>query len=309
MTSMNAADLYHKAFACLPEAESGSYYRLLGRDDPETERLVERGRESLDLLHQAARCAECDWGPEAALEVPVEDFSGGRYLAALALLRAEGSFRRGDDRAGLDDLAAVMAMGRHIGRGIYISGLSSFPIEDLAVTKAFEVLGGLDSDTRRAFVERLGSLPAFPELSETLRAEKFYFGANYREKFATLGDTNVSQSIRETYGLPAQTAENRGTFESMYPEGDPAERMLLASGGTRSGLVALADEVLVAFDALIEIAEGAENAHEKLGALKSAAQSNPLLSDVLRTFENMRPLWDRFRVRFSSLRTRAESEQ
>jgi hypothetical protein len=307
---MNAADLYRRAFACLPEAELGSYSRLLGRDDPETDRLVQRGRDSLELLHDAGRCTECDWGPEAALGVPVGDFSGGRYLAMLTLLRADGSFRRGDDGAGLDDLAAVMALGRHIGRGKYVSGLASFPIEDLAVTKAIEVLGRLDSETRRAFAERLGLLPAFPELSEALRAEKTYFRAAYRDKFASLGDGDLSQSIRAEFGLPAQAAGPPGFLEGVFPAGDPAERMLLASGETRSGLLLLADEVLVAFDTLIEIAEGAGDAAvEKLSALESAAQSNPLLFDVLRTFDMMRPLWDRFRARFASLRSQAETEQ
>jgi hypothetical protein len=306
LTPMNAADLYHKAFACLPEGALDAYSGRLGRDDPETDRFVERGRDSLDLLHHAARCAECNWGSEAALGTPVDDFSCGRRLAVLALLRAEGSFRRGDDRAGLDDLAAVMALGRHLGRGKYISGLAGFPIEDLAATKAFEVLDCLDPETCRAFAERLDSLPSLPVLSEALRAEQTYFLGNYRETFAALDDGDVSRPIRDAFGLPSPTEQTADLTDWVFPDGDPAERMLLASGGTRSGLLALADEVLAAFGALAEIAEGAGNApSEKLSALRNAAGSNPLLSDVLRAFDTMRPIWDRFDRRFARLRSLA----
>ena len=68
---------------------------------------------------------------------PVRTFADGRRLAMLAIVRADVSLRKGDDRAGLEDLAAVIGLGRHIGRGLYVSGLAGFPIEDLAVTRAF----------------------------------------------------------------------------------------------------------------------------------------------------------------------------
>jgi len=168
----------------------------------------------------------------------------------------------------------------------------------------------LDSESCRAFAERLDSLPAFPELTEALRAEQTYFRGTYREKFVGLDDGDVARSIREAFGLPRPTAETSGLIECVFASGDPAERMLIASGGTRSGLLALADEVLAAFDTLIEIAKGAENApSEKLSALRDAALSNPLLSDELRTFDNMRPIWDRYSKRIARLRSLADVKQ
>ena len=56
-----------------------------------------------------------------------------------------------------------MAMGRHLGRGKYVSGLAGFAIEDLAVTKAFEVLRPPPLRALPcAFAERLDSLPPSP---------------------------------------------------------------------------------------------------------------------------------------------------
>ena len=248
-----------------PGGRSGSIFPALGRAEPETNQFVEQGRDALEALHRAVHCVECDWGTAADVVAAVADFSDARRLAMLAIIRAEGSFRRGDDRAGLDDLAAVMALGRHIGRGLYMSGLAGFPIADLGVTKAFEVLGRIDSETRQAFARRLEDLPVFPELADALRAEVTYFRVMYRDKFVALENGDVSYVIRETFGLPAHTTENCGVIGCALASGDPAERLLLASGGTRAGLLALADQVLCAFDTLVEIAnESEQTVSEKL---------------------------------------------
>jgi hypothetical protein len=302
---MNAADLYREAFASLPEGEFRDYQMRLGRVEPEIDQFVAQGRDSLDKLHRAASVAECDWGDATGPGVPVEDFAGARRLTVLALLRAERSFQRADVRAGLDDLTAVMALARQLGRGKYISGLASFPLEDLAFNKTLEVLGRLDPEGRRALAGRLLSLPAFPELWEAVVVEQGYFRGEYREKIAALDEGDPAEAIRKEFGLPPRTPENALRVDSISQAGDPAERMLIASGGTRTGLLKLADEVLVAFDVLVEVAKSDnDGAAGKLSELRIAAESNPLLADVLQTFDNMRLIWDRFRKRFEGLRGR-----
>jgi hypothetical protein len=305
---LNAAAEYRRAFACLPEPNLGAYSQCFGRDDPESELLIDRGREALEKLHNAARLTSCDWGKQAQESVNVDDFSGARSLAMLAMLRADTSFRCGDDQSGLDDLIAVMALGRHIGQGKRVSGLAGFPIEDLAVKKAFEVLDRLPSETRRTFAERLGSLPAFPDHAGAIRAEQCYFRTNYRDVFAALDDHDPTTSIREKFGLPMATEENSDMIDFVFPAGDPAGQMLLASGGTRAGLLALAEQTLAAMDSLITIADGSEPVpSEKLSTIRDAAASNPLLADELRMFDKVRPIWDHFQKRFESLRALAES--
>jgi hypothetical protein len=300
---MNAADFYHQAFQGLPEGEFSAFYSLLGSDDPRTAELIALGGASLDLLGKAVVCDECHWGDEAAFGTPTDDFSGGRRLAILAMLRAERAFRSGDDEAGLVDLIAVMALGRHIGRGKYISGLAGFPIEDLAVTRAFEILGRLDHETRLAFAQRLESLPAFPELSAAIRAEQVYFRKAYREKFASLDEADVAGPIREAFGLPELSEENEGMLDWLYPAGDPAERMLAASGETRAGLLRLADEALEGLERMAQVAEGAEVAfNERITALNEVAESNPLLADLLRSLQTMRPIWEQSASRVARLR-------
>ncbi len=296
---MNAADLYRKAFARLPEETLDAISRHRSHDDPDAERFFERGHDALDLLHQAVRCAQCDWDEEAGTTIPATDFSGGRRLALLALLRSERSFRRGDDRAGLEDLAAVMTLGRHLGQNKYVSGLIVFPIEDTAATNAFEVVGRLDSESCRAFAERLDALPAFRDLPDALRAEKAYIRATYYDMFATQDDGDVSPLIRTLFAPAATTDGSPDQIEGFPPAGEMAERILLASGGARSGMLALAGEVLAALDTLAEIAERGEDASGKLSTLRNAALSNPLLADELRTFDIVRPLWQLYKERFT----------
>jgi hypothetical protein len=302
----NAAELYREAFARLPDGALDEYTRRLGREDSETYDFVERGRHALDLLHQAARCAECDWGSEAALGVPVEDFSGARRLAMLAVLRAEVAIRRDEKRAALDDLAALIALARQLGCGKYVSALAGFAIEDLAVTKALDVLKNLDPANCCAFAKKLDSLPPVPRLSDAVRAEQAYFRMNYREKFSSLDEQDVSRPIREAFGLPAPAEGAAGIIEIVFPDGDPAEAMLIASGGTRSGLLALADEVLAALDTLAAIVDHPEkNSSVELNAIRGAAGSNPLLRAELRAFDRVKPLWERLGERFVQLRSLA----
>ena len=97
-------------------------------------------------------------------------------------------------------------------------------------------------------------------------------------------------------------------LDFVYPAGDPAERMLLATGGARAGLLALADQTLDCMDSLITIVDGSEPApSEKLATIRDAAKSNPLLADELRNFDRVRPIWDHFQKRFESLRARADA--
>jgi hypothetical protein len=70
--------------------------------------------------------------------------------------------------------------------------------------------------------------------------------------FARLDDGDLTRPIRAAFGLGEPNEEANGLIEHVFPAGDPTERMLLASGATRAGLLALADEVLAALDTLIE---------------------------------------------------------
>jgi hypothetical protein len=117
----------------------------------------------------------------------------------------------------------------------------------------------------------------------------------------------VEGPIREAFGLPERSEENEGMLDWIYPAGDPAERMLAASGESRVGLLRLADEVLDALDRLAEVAEGAEFVlDERLASLDERAVSNPMLTDALRSFRTMRPIWERYSKRFARLRTLAD---
>jgi hypothetical protein len=297
---MNAANIYRDAFALLPEGGLDASPQLLSGDSPEADSLVERGKAALDALRRAAACPGCDWGPADGPALPIADFSGARHLAVLALMRANRSLHGGDVGAGLDDLVAVMALGRHLGRGLYLGGLAGFPIEDLAVTRALELLGGLDREARQGLVARLDALPPFPDLVAAVRAEEVYFRANYRDWLAALDEADIEQPVRAQFGLPDEARELRGLFLSA---GDPAEEMLQTSGGNKARLVALADEALGAFDTLASVAGG--DSADRVASLREAAADNPLLADVLRSFDRVRPVWDRFRARVDRLRAQA----
>ncbi len=62
-------------------------------------------------------------------------------------------------------------------------------------------------------------------------------------------------------------------------------------------------------ETLIEVASDSKNAaSEALAALRETALSNPLLADQLGNFDQMRPIWQRYRTRFDSLRALANGQ-
>jgi hypothetical protein len=256
--------------------------RHTGSDSREAEALLDQGRAALEALRRAAACPRCDWGPNKTLELPLADFSAARRLAVLAALRADRAVRGGDLGAALDDLLAVMALGRHLGQGLYLCGMAGFPMEDLAGDRLQGLLDKLDRETCRDLAARLDALPPLPDLAAAVRAEQDYFRASSRDWLAALDEAEVGPAVRAQFG-------------------ESAEEMLRASGGSKARLLALADETLRAFDRLVSAAEGHT---AELAALREAAPGNPLLADVLHSFDRVRPLWQRFQAQAHQLADR-----
>jgi hypothetical protein len=299
---MNAADLYRTAFAALPEADIQAYSQLMGRDGPKTERLLERGRDALAALDAAASCPECDWGQDGSLAALSDEISGARSLAMLASLRAEAAFRAGDVPNCQRSLIGIMRLARNLGRGLYIAGLSGFAIESIAVHKALEMARGLDQDGRRLFAKALESLPPLPSLAEAMRAEQVYYRSEYRDGIMATDEDDLPGFVRQKFGLETVAPEPSPFTEWIFPDGDPAELMLNAAGGSRAALLELVDEVLAAYDALIHSAEqDDDDPAARLPALEERAAQNPLLKEQLRTLEMMRPAWKRHRERLAEL--------
>jgi hypothetical protein len=282
---MNAAQLYRQAFAMISQ-EDGEACFAVGEDQitPPAANLLallERARSALEELHGAANLAECDWGlplSGAGFSEASELHSKARQLAVLACLRARAAFQEGRGRSALDDLLALLAMARHVGRGrFYVCGLVQFAIEQTAIRVAAPAVLQQDRATLEDAMARIDGLPAPLALSDAIRAEKSYFLDTCRAEFEKLTPAELPKHLGLLYA-PAL-----------------AEAILAHTEGHPTRLVGLVYKTGPAFDELAEIcARPFDQIEPALAAFRAAhAATNPLALAVLEESERMRSAWQK----------------
>ena len=178
----NAAAMYKKAFALLPEL-SDKEARLLGergrwkagRAEAVALGVVNKSAPALKLLLEAGRCKRCDWPiyEKDRIERFLPRLSKTRPLALLAFLRARYHFAQNNSRAAIEDLAAAMTLGRRSGPGGPIVALIvQNAIENTAAETAANHLAELSPAELKALAARLDAVPKGADLTDTLRWEK-----------------------------------------------------------------------------------------------------------------------------------------
>jgi hypothetical protein len=183
--AQNAALQYWKAFASLPEPEEGQRYAILaalkkGEVDESLEKVLKSSKSALRELHKAAAVKECHWafsreeGPNAI----VPHLSKAREIACVACLRAMVSFQQDNAAEAIEDIDAVLTLGRHCSTDeIIISLLVDYAIEQVAIETAATSLPSLDTDQLEALAQRLEALPPQPSMFDAVVAEnEMYVG-------------------------------------------------------------------------------------------------------------------------------------
>jgi hypothetical protein len=174
----NAATIYRRAFQAasgLSEADKSIAARSDSwRMDRATIEVLRKAGPALRLLLQAARRRTCDWGLETleGLDPFLEELSQARLLGRLACLRARHQIQAGRTAAGIEDLTAALALGRHIGCESLLTGrLMQTAIELSAITTTAHHLMDLKADDLRLLADGLESIPPGGTFPATLRSE------------------------------------------------------------------------------------------------------------------------------------------
>ncbi len=181
--AQNAALQYWKAFALLPDTSQDQDMAIRealesGTIDQPARELVAASKAALREMRKGAAMEACCWavsaeeGPNASLP----HLSKARQIARIACLQAQASFAGGDASAAIDDLGAVITLGRHCGKdAILISLFIDYAIEQMAINTIAANLPSLDQQQLKALAEQLDSLPNLPTVADAVRAEKEMF--------------------------------------------------------------------------------------------------------------------------------------
>lgn len=174
----DAAALYWKAVDHFPNdatatAAISNWERVpMGSGVDQT---IAAGAASLDLLNQAAQFPHCNWhldyskGPLLLLP----QLNKGHALAQLACLRARSEFVHSQWTAAVDDLANVIALGRHLSEDKTLIGfLVRCNVEDMAIRQLALHLPQLDKTALAHLSQRLNKLPPGSDLADAIAMER-----------------------------------------------------------------------------------------------------------------------------------------
>jgi hypothetical protein len=178
----NAALKYWRAFDVLPTFTADDEKILAGADKAARSAFLKKQFDArslcLDHLHRGAKLARCDWGCdwEEGIGVLMPHLQKARQTTRLAVLRAEYYFETGKPDDAIDDLLAVWALARHVGREpTLLSVLVQYAIEAIAMETAAQYLPTLNAAQRKHLTDGLATLPRGAGVRSAIIGEKKIF--------------------------------------------------------------------------------------------------------------------------------------
>jgi hypothetical protein len=177
----NAAMKYWQAFGLMPSLDKDQEKIVREWEtvplDAAANKIIEQSRNALDYLHRGGKLDKCDWGLDYddGISLLLPHAGKSRTLAQLAALRARSEFEKGDAKAGVDDVIAMLRLARHVQTDpIMIDQLVGYSIERIAVHAAAPHLP-LAKPALGELATALDHLPARTPMAKSLELENRCF--------------------------------------------------------------------------------------------------------------------------------------
>jgi len=284
----NAALKYWQAFATLPKLTDAELTRLVAECvtmplDASTMQQVMKSGYALGMMHQGARLARCDWGlgwEEEGVGLLLPEANGARALSSLACLRARKRFEAGKNADAIEDILAVMTMGRQFTRdGINIMVLVGYGIDQRSSDVLARYLPQLPAEMIKELKKRLDALPPGGSPSRAVRFE---------ERSALDWLVRRAKDAKSKEDLLALLGE--------YGEGPEKTRALLeACGGTAEGVIRFADEVRPSYRLMEKALDlSLDQFEQEWGREKGRQSGNALFKVIFPAYDRMR--WQQARA-------------
>lgn len=207
----NAAPLYRRAFEAMAPSKTPRKYvnrvneyldeKTFAR--PEVTEFLQSQRAALDLIRQAAQRPGCYFErpyDRPSLELALPEIQGLRDAADLLELDARNRAARGDHRAALTDVRAVLALAEDAGGDPFlVSTLVSYALLGKAFQTAQDLLARRAASTEEiALLQSAPTLSVRSNLQRALRMEEAVglstFGAPQLDTIFAMDDTSTGQA-------------------------------------------------------------------------------------------------------------------
>jgi hypothetical protein len=301
----NAASVYRRAFEQLPRSLEG-YARSSQQQvmnnwqtaeiDQQVTQLLKDSEHSLSLLNRASQLDRCDWGIDLKENGPntsLPHLEKARDLAGLAGLRARTRIQAGEHEAAVNDLLAVIALGRHIARDIGLMGQTmQHDLESMGVTGLARFAPELPKGLLNRLPDQIDHLPERIHPSSAMKTEKQIMVGWAVSKIQAEETDAIYSFLSKLQPLGQRTDANFDRRVRRAANRDPEKlKKLFNEMGT------IYDRIAKAMDA--PIAGFAAKAKEIETTIRQSG--NPLLHTVP-AFRKPRHWWARLKTRQHMLR-------
>ena len=219
----NAAQYYDRAFAKLPDENAADYLYLISwyeakTDHPRAGATLKRYREALEAFHWGAAATGCDWGPAVhdGNFTAVARVSPAWMLKSLAQFNARYLFEHGKPAEAFDEVARILAFGRHVGsEGVLAARESEARIVESVAQQVGTMLHATPPEVAKRFGARLKGLGPSMPWADAVRRQAAYVGPNLRgwakddpEKFVG-PDGRFTRAVALRYRLDPEAEKKR----------------------------------------------------------------------------------------------------
>jgi hypothetical protein len=228
----NAAGIYWQAFSAMPTLKDEHKKRLDAATaktasalSDDLKPIVDQFKVALHELHRATTVDPCDWqlDNQAGPHLLLPHLQKARDLSRVALLRARLKFAAGENDAAVNDVLAVLRMGRDCGSSpILISFLVDAAIEKTATDVIASDLPRLKTEQLDRLLVSLRGLPPTATMMDCVRWEAQHYGGwlerTVDAEAARIKDPSAGGAlllaVGKDAGLPDELTAKDGDAES-----------------------------------------------------------------------------------------------
>jgi hypothetical protein len=239
----NAALKYWQAIASLPKLKDADVQRINDQYltiplDAGVKEIVGKANYSLKLMKQGTALKRCDWGVpyEDGLSVLLPYLDGVRMLTSMACLRARLELEAGLKAAAIEDLAATLALARHISQGgLLIETVFGYSLEHRSSEALAVLLPKFDADLIKDLKARLSALPPPGNPAKAMPTEELSsLGWFVKEVKKTKSKEDLVALVE-----PLFVVENEGKKRAFA---EKARAFVEECGGDKEGMLKFAEE-------------------------------------------------------------------
>jgi hypothetical protein len=243
-TDINPAVLYWQAFSLYPDLPADTKKELLA-DPPrlpaaDAKEPLKKFDPMVDYLRRAARMkVPCDWGIDLS-DGPatlMPNLVKIRQAAQAVLMRVHYALEAGRDREAVDELGAVLVLGRNSGTdGTLVGTVLAIAVEDTVNRFVAANFNRFSPDALQSFLEQVDAAPPRPTIKHAMSIEKTAFWEWFIVKLEALRTTHSNDNAQAMQAARELLTSSLGTSSEV-------DRIIGKAGNTLDDLIAYFREV------------------------------------------------------------------